>query len=165
GRLPGSENGVGATDLSNPNSRGGFGPNGAGGAGLNESLDARNKLEDYDLLAADTIYFDFDKSNVKSQYAANITRVADYLKAHPADSLLVEGHCDDRGTEDYNLALGERRAQSVREKLMAAGVSGDRVTTISYGKEKPAVIGNTEAAYAKNRRAVFVVLMPPGGVR
>src|SRR5262245_49756875 len=83
-RLTGSDSGVGATDLTNPNA--GF------GSGLNEGLDPRNKLEDYDLLAADTIYFDFDKSNVKPQYSENINKVADYMKGHPGDSLLVEGH-------------------------------------------------------------------------
>lgn len=157
GRFPGSENGVGGTDLNN----GG----GLGNQGLNPNLDARNKLENREIFANDNVYFDFDKFNVKPQYMANITKVADYLKAHPTDSLLVEGHTDDRGTEEYNLALGERRAQSVRDRLVSAGVSGDRITTISYGKEKPAVIGNTEEAFAKNRRGVFVLLSNPAGVQ
>ena len=157
GRLGGTGNGVGATDLNAGND--GFGQN----AGLNEGLDARNQLENREMFASDTIYFDFDKSNVKSEYAANITKVADYLKSNANASLLVEGHCDERGTPDYNLALGERRALAIREKLMASGVSGDRVTTISYGEEKPAMLGNTEADYAKNRRGIFVLLLPPTG--
>ncbi len=158
GRLPGSENGVGGTDLNN---LGG----GLGNDGLNPNLDSRNSLENREIFSTDTVYFDFDKFNVKPQYTANITKVADYLKAHPADSLLVEGHTDDRGTEEYNLALGERRALSVRERLVSAGVSGDRITTISYGKEKPAVIGNTEEAHAKNRRGVFVLLSNPAAIQ
>lgn len=158
GRLPGSDTGVGGTDLSNTGA-------GLGNEGLNPNLDARNKLENREIFANDNVYFDFDKFNVKPQYMANITKVADYLKSHPTDSLLVEGHTDDRGTEEYNLALGERRAQSVRDRLVSAGVSGDRITTISYGKEKPAVIGNTEEAFAKNRRGVFVLLSNPASVQ
>ena len=157
GRLPGSENGVGGTDLNNT---------GSGlGSDLNPNLDSRNKLENREIFANDNVYFDFDKFNVKPQYTANINKVADYLKAHPTDSLLVEGHTDDRGTEEYNLALGERRALSVRDRLVSAGVSGDRITTISYGKEKPAVIGNTEEAHAKNRRGVFVLLSNPAAIQ
>jgi peptidoglycan-associated lipoprotein len=158
GRLPGSDTGVGGTDLNN-------GGAGLGNQGLNPNLDSRNKLENREIFANDNVYFDFDKFNVKPQYTANINKVADYLKAHPTDSLLVEGHTDDRGTEEYNLALGERRALSVRDRLISAGVSGDRITTISYGKEKPAVIGNTEEAHAKNRRGVFVLLSNPAALQ
>lgn len=157
GRIGGTGSGVGSTDLNTGNE--GFGQN----TGLDESLDARNKAENREIFASDTIYFDFDKSNVKSEYTANITKVADYLKANSNAALLVEGHCDERGTPEYNLSLGERRALAIREKLMAAGVSGDRVTTISYGEEKPAMLGNSEADYAKNRRGVFVLLLPPTG--
>lgn len=132
---------------------------------LNPNLDPSKMVQDREKFASDTVYFDFDKSNVKPQYNANIARVADYLKANTSNSLLIEGHCDDRGTEEYNLALGERRALAVRDKLMSAGVSGDRITTISYGKEKPAMIGTTEEAYAKNRRGVFVLLTPPASIR
>ncbi|MBX3734111.1 MAG: peptidoglycan-associated lipoprotein Pal [Verrucomicrobiae bacterium] len=109
--------------------------------------------------ASDTIYFDFDKSNVKSQYNANVRVVADYLKSHPSESVLIEGHCDERGTEEYNRALGERRALSVRERLLALGVNTDQIATISYGEEKPVAFGRTEADFAKNRRAEFVLLV------
>lgn len=151
GRLDGGGNGPG-TDTTNP-------------IGLNPNLDPSKMVQDREKFATDTVYFDFDKSNVKPQYNANIAHVADYLKANTSNSLLIEGHCDDRGTEEYNLALGERRALAVRDKLMSAGISGDRITTISYGKEKPAMVGNNEEAYSKNRRGVFVLLTPPASSR
>ena len=151
GRLDGGGNGLG-TDTTNP-------------IGLNPNLDPSKMVQDREKFATDTVYFDFDKSNVKPQYNANIAHVADYLKANTSNSLLIEGHCDDRGTEEYNLALGERRALAVRDKLMSAGISGDRITTISYGKEKPAMVGNSEEAYSKNRRGVFVLLTPPASSR
>lgn len=162
GSLPTTNGGVGSNNLAS-----GFGTEGFGNeSGLNPDLDPRNKYEDREFFAADTIYFGFDKSNVQSQYNANISRVADHLKGHPADAVLIEGHCDERGTEEYNLALGERRALAIREKLMAAGVSGDRITTISYGKEKPVVVpAFTEEDHAKNRRGIFILLMPPSGIR
>ncbi|MBM3901630.1 MAG: peptidoglycan-associated lipoprotein Pal [Verrucomicrobia bacterium] len=156
-------NGVGTGTLGGPGN--GTGTDTPGTTGLPNDLDPRNFVQDREKFATDTVYFDFDKSNVKPQYAANIARVADYLKANTSNNLLIEGHCDDRGTEEYNLALGERRALAVRDKLMSLGISGDRVTTISYGKEKPAVVDNTEEAYAKNRRGVFVLLTPPASSR
>lgn len=156
-------NGVGTGTLGGPGN--GTGTDTTGTTGLPSDLDPRNFVQDREKFATDTVYFDFDKSNVKPQYAANIAHVADYLKANTSNNLLIEGHCDDRGTEEYNLALGERRALSVRDKLLSLGISGDRVTTISYGKEKPAVVGNTEEAYAKNRRGVFVLLTPPASSR
>ncbi len=160
GSLPSTDGNVGSSNLPP-----GFGNEGFGNdPHLNPDLDPRNKLEDREFFAADTIFFGFDKSNVQSQYNANINRVADHLKANPTAAVLIEGHCDERGTEEYNLALGERRALAIREKLMAAGVSGDRITTISYGKEKPVVIpAFSEADHAQNRRGIFVLLMPPGG--
>lgn len=132
---------------------------------LDPNLDPSKMVQDREKFATDTVYFDFDKSNVKPQYNANIARIADYLKANTSNSLLIEGHCDDRGTEEYNLALGERRALAVRDKLMSVGVSGDRITTISYGKEKPEMIGTTEEAYGKNRRGMFILLTPPASTR
>jgi len=157
-------NGIGGGKLDGIGT-GSTGTDTTGSTGLNPELDPTKMVQDREKFASDTVYFDFDKSNVKPQYNANIARVADYLKANTSNSLLIEGHCDDRGTEEYNLALGERRALAVRDKLMSAGVSGDRITTISYGKEKPAVVGNTEEAYAKNRRGVFVLLTPPASTR
>jgi peptidoglycan-associated lipoprotein len=147
--------GAGARDVSGTDLTGGQ-------KGLSD-LSLTDQAQDRTTLAADTIYFDFDKSNVKAQYNSNIKNVADYLAAHPGTSLLIEGHTDNRGTEEYNRALGERRALSVREKLLASGVNTDRLATVSFGEEKPAALGDTDADHAKNRRAEFVLLTPNAG--
>ena len=105
-----------------------------------------------------TVYFDFDSSVVKSSERSNVEAAAAYLKANPNVGLRIEGNCDERGTEEYNRALGERRALAARELIVASGVEADRVVTVSFGKDKPAVSGHDEAAWAKNRRDVFVVL-------
>ena len=119
-----------------------------------------NFNEDRASLAAHTVYFDFDSSVVKSSEKSNVEAAAAYLKANPNVGLRIEGNCDERGTEEYNRALGERRALAVRELIVASGVEADRVVTVSFGKDKPAVSGHDEAAWAKNRRDVFVVLIP-----
>lgn len=112
-------------------------------------------------LAAQTVYFDFDSSVVKASERSRVEAVATYLQATAGVSLLVEGHCDERGTEEYNRSLGERRALAVREMLVLQfAVNGDRVHTRSYGEDRPADPRQTEAAYAKNRRGEFVVLRP-----
>jgi peptidoglycan-associated lipoprotein len=103
------------------------------------------------------VYFDYDKSNIQPEYQPALEGIAKWLNLNADRQLLVEGHCDERGTDEYNLALGERRALSVRRYLVALGVASDRVHTISYGEEMPAVPGSTEAAWAKNRRAEFKV--------
>jgi len=89
-----------------------------------------------------------------------VQAVADYMKSAAGKSLLVEGHCDERGTDEYNRALGERRALSVREALIQLGADGSRITTRTYGKDKKIALGNDEASHAKNRRGEFVVLTP-----
>jgi peptidoglycan-associated lipoprotein len=119
-----------------------------------------NFNEDRASLAAHTVYFDFDSSVVKSSEKSNVEAAAAYLKANPNVGLRIEGNCDERGTEEYNRALGERRALAARELIVASGVEADRVVTVSFGKDKPAVSGHDEAAWAKNRRDVFVVLIP-----
>jgi peptidoglycan-associated lipoprotein len=110
------------------------------------------------MFAADTVYFDFDRSTVKPSELPKLQRVAAYLKSNSGVTLRVEGNCDERGTEEYNRSLGERRALAVRELLIAEGVDPTRVTTLSYGEDKPADTGHDEAAWAKNRRGDFVVL-------
>ena len=119
-----------------------------------------NRFEDAQTLAGDTVYFDYDKAAVKSSELPKLGAVADHLKAHPEASLKVAGHADERGTEEYNRALSERRALAVREQLINKGVSADRVTTEPYGEDKPADPGHDEAAWAKNRRAEFILLLP-----
>jgi peptidoglycan-associated lipoprotein len=101
--------------------------------------------------------FDYDKSEIKPEGRQVLQRQADWLKKYSNVTVTVEGHCDERGTREYNLALGERRATAVKKMLVALGVTPNRVSTISYGKERPAVPGSTEAAWAQNRRGVTVV--------
>jgi len=101
------------------------------------------------------VYFDFDKSELRDDTKAVLSRHAEVLKANSEIKVLVEGHCDERGTEDYNLGLGERRANRVREFYMSYGISADRIKTISYGELRPKAQGSNEDAWAMNRRAHF----------
>jgi peptidoglycan-associated lipoprotein len=110
--------------------------------------------------AAHTIHFSFDSAVIKKTEQANIDAVAAALKSAPANKVLIEGNCDERGTKEYNMALGERRALAAREALVKAGISSDRIRTLSYGKEKPVDPSNNEAAWAKNRRDDFILLLP-----
>ena len=106
---------------------------------------------------ADRVFFDTDKSSVKPEGRSLLASWITFLKAHPKDQLLIEGHSDERGTREYNLALGDRRAAAIKEFLVAGGIQEERIKTISYGKERPATLGSNEAAYAQNRRAVGVL--------
>jgi peptidoglycan-associated lipoprotein len=110
-------------------------------------------------LSRKVIYFDFDKSEIKPEYAEIVTAAAHNLTANPSLKLKLEGNTDERGTREYNIGLGERRAQAVRRALMLQGVAESQVTTVSFGAERPAVEGDDEAAWAKNRR-VEVVYLP-----
>jgi peptidoglycan-associated lipoprotein len=114
-----------------------------------------------EILQAQTIYFDYDKSAIKSSEQGKLGEVANYLKSNPSQAVRVEGNCDERGTEEYNRSLGERRALGAREYLVQLGVDPIRVVTITYGEDKPADSGHNEAAWSKNRRDDFVVLTPP----
>ena len=105
----------------------------------------------------DRIYFETDKHNISSASAYVLESQANWLKSTPGFQLLIEGHCDERGTREYNLALGERRANSVKEFLSSLGVDPGRLTVISYGKERPSAEGSTSESWAENRRAVLVV--------
>ncbi len=141
-------------------------PAGAGAGGELPEGDLRDGMvEDRAMFSGNTVYFDFDKSVVKKSELAKVGAVAEYLKANGQSKLLVEGHCDERGTDGYNLALGERRALAVRDQLINLGVGGERVSTISYGESRPADLGHDNAAWAKNRRGEFILLTPPGAVR
>ena len=117
--------------------------------------------QDRERFKNETVYFEFDKSTVRAKEASKVQVVGDYLKANPGQALLVEGHCDERGTEEYNRALGERRALAIREVLMGLGIAGTRIDTRSFGEDQPAVPGHDEAAWAKNRRGEFILLTPP----
>jgi peptidoglycan-associated lipoprotein len=119
-------------------------------------------LEDAQALKAETVYFDFDSSVIKASEMPKAARVADYLKANKGKAVRVEGNCDERGTEEYNRVLGERRALALREELILLGIGRTEVDTISYGKDKPAAQGHDEAAWRLNRRDDFIVLTKPG---
>jgi peptidoglycan-associated lipoprotein len=117
--------------------------------------------QDREKYRAQTLYFDFDRANVKASEASKVQQVADRFKTEdPGTDLLVEGHCDERGTEEYNRSLGERRALAIRELLVAAGVPAERVHTLSFGKDKPADPEHNEAAWGKNRRGEFILVLP-----
>ena len=105
----------------------------------------------------ENIYFDFDKSVLSYQAQELLKEKAMWMRANPDASVVIEGHCDERGTNAYNLALGERRAESAKTFLVNLGISATRMTTISYGEERPLDMGHNEEAWAKNRRATFVL--------
>ena len=112
-----------------------------------------------DLVAnvGDRVFFAFDRSNLASDAQATLDRQAAWLQKYGNVQVLVAGNCDDRGTEEYNLALGQRRANAAKDYLVARGVSGDRIQTISYGKDRPTALGDNEQAWAQNRNAITSV--------
>ena len=104
------------------------------------------------------IYFETDRYNIDSADAAALQTQAQYLMQYPDVRVTVEGHADERGTREYNLALGERRANAAKNDLVGIGIGANRISTVSYGKERPVALGSTEAAWAQNRRAVTVII-------
>lgn len=104
---------------------------------------------------ANTVYFDFDRYNIVPAYQERLNAQAEYLIANPNTIVQIQGYTDERGTPEYNIALGQRRADAVKNYLISKGVNGTQLSTISYGEERPAVLGHTKADYAKNRRAVL----------
>lgn len=118
-----------------------------------QTTDLRGQLQQ----VGDRIFFAFDRSDITAESRATLQRQAQLLTANPSVSITIEGHCDERGTREYNLGLGERRANATKQALVALGIAANRINTISYGKERPAVLGHTEAAWAQNRRAVTVI--------
>jgi len=115
------------------------------------------------LLATRVVYFDFDSSEIKGAGTDVVAAHARYLAAHPSTRVRLEGHTDERGSREYNIGLGERRAQAVRRALLLQGASDPQLATVSYGEERPAVTGHDEAAWAKNRRVEIVYLALPAG--
>ena len=108
-------------------------------------------------VASDRVFFGTDIYSLDDQARRTLDGQAAWLMAHPSVSVTIEGHCDERGTREYNLALGDRRANAVKDYLQAKGIAASRMTTISYGKERPVALGSNEEAWAQNRRAVTVV--------
>lgn len=131
---------------------------GAGGAGLAGSGTVRpGSQEDLVANVGDRVFFDFDRSSIRADQRPVLDRQARWMQQYPQVQVMVEGHTDERGTREYNLALGQRRANAARDVLVANGVSGSRIQTISYGKDRPDALGSSEDAWAQNRRAVTVV--------
>jgi len=143
---------------------------GAGGAASGEAVDAHgaagthgaagfqgDPLDDPSgLLAKRVVYFDFDRSEIKGEFRDVIQAHAEYLASHSDVSLTLEGHADERGTREYNIALGERRSNAVQRMLTLQGVAASQIRTISYGEERPAALGHEESAWSLNRRAEFI---------
>ncbi len=171
--IPGTPSAVGNSDVGNTlptttpfNPEGGGStslPTGPGNLAEGNTWDIGNYTQDRDALAQYTVHFAFDSSVVKDSEQSKLDIVADKLKSNPNARLLIEGNCDERGTEEYNRALGERRALALREELAKKGIPADNIHTISYGKDKPADDGHDEAAWSKNRRGDFVLCMPKSG--
>ena len=117
------------------------------------------QMSDAEKLAqvGNTVYFGFDSSELAGEAQATLDRQAAFLNVNPTMVVIIEGHADERGTREYNLALGDRRAVAVRDYLLAKGLNAARVRTVSYGKERPAVSGSNEESWAKNRRAATVL--------
>lgn len=109
-------------------------------------------------ISSDRIYFGYDQFNVDAEDMATLRSQATWLLRYPGVRVTLEGHADERGTRDYNIALGERRANAAKNYLASLGIDPERINVISYGKERPAVVGSNEEAYAQNRRAVTVVI-------
>jgi peptidoglycan-associated lipoprotein len=137
----------------------GLGDGSGNGSGNGSKMStAPGTAGDFSTNVGDRVFFTLNESNVSSEARATLDRQAAWLKKYSSVSVTVEGHCDERGTREFNLALGDRRATAVKNYLVAAGINASRVKTISYGKERPAVLGSNEQAWAQNRRGVTVVM-------
>jgi peptidoglycan-associated lipoprotein len=128
-------------------------------ASSSSSTTAATQMSDAEKLAqvGNTVYFGFDSSELDGEAQATLDRQAAFLNVNPTMVVIIEGHADERGTREYNLALGDRRAVSVRDYLLAKGLNAARIRTVSYGKERPSVVGSNEDSWAKNRRAATVL--------
>ena len=122
-----------------------------------EEAARKAKMDATELFLYEEIYFEFDKSDLLPESQKVLRRKAEFLKDNPDVMVIIEGHCDERGTNEYNLALGDRRASSAKAFLVNLGIAGSRLTCISYGEERPADPGHNEAAWAKNRRDHFTM--------
>ncbi len=152
----GIDNGMNGAGTMADGSAGGAGfGDGLGGAGVGSVVPGSQ--QDLAVNVGDRVFFAVDQSDISGEGQATLDRQASWLKQYPNVSLTIEGHADERGTREYNLALGERRATSIRNYLMSQGIDGSRLNTISYGKERPAVTESNPEGWAQNRRGISVV--------
>ena len=146
-----------ATDAEDTDGKSGTGASaGAGGAGGAVAVEP-GTIQDFIVNVGDRVFFDFDKSTLTAKAQETLNKQAAWLSRAQGATILIEGHCDERGTREYNLALGERRATAVKDYLISKGVAASRIKTISYGKERPAVLGSNEWAWSQNRRGVTTI--------
>jgi peptidoglycan-associated lipoprotein len=143
---------VAACQQSDKNAGATGGTGAAGGSQTSSSQAVSTQLA----AAGNTVYFGFDRSDITAESRQVLLRQAALLNQNPSVVVTIEGHCDERGTVEYNLGLGERRANATKQALIALGVAAGRINVISYGKERPAQVGHNEQAWAQNRRAVTV---------
>ncbi|MDB5416402.1 MAG: peptidoglycan-associated lipoprotein [Rubritepida sp.] len=127
------------------------------GAGAGSNTVRPGSQEDLVANVGDRVFFDTDENRVRADQRPVLVRQAAWLAQYPQNQIMVEGHADERGTREYNLALGQRRSNSARDILVASGVAGSRIQTISYGKDRPDALGSNEESWARNRRAVTVI--------
>ncbi|MCR8725141.1 peptidoglycan-associated lipoprotein Pal [Frigidibacter sp. ROC022] len=154
---------MGLAACTNPDRYGAGGPGGAGG--IDSSGLGANDPDSpayFQQTIGDKVHFAVDQHTLTAEAQATLARQAEWLIGHPSYSALIEGHADEQGTRIYNINLGERRANAVREFLISRGVAGNRITTISYGKERPLALCSQESCYAQNRRAVTVITAGAG---
>lgn len=150
------EDAAGGPDVAGVGGAGGVAGDGMGGAAPINGV-VPGTQQDLVVNVGDRVFFGYDQSDISDEARVTLDRQVTWLKQYPAVNVTIEGHADERGTREYNLALGERRASSVRSYLLSQGVDAARINTISYGKERPAVPENSSAAWSQNRRGVTVV--------
>ncbi len=126
-----------------------------------DGVQATNTVEYFNVVVGDRVFFDTDRHDLTSEAQFVLSKQAQWFAANPAATATIEGHADERGTREYNLALGARRANSSRAFLVGQGVEGGRLRTVSYGKERPVALGSTQQAWSQNRRGVTVVAGAP----
>jgi len=147
-----------ATDAEDTDGKSGTGAStGAGGSAGSAVAVEPGTIQDFIVNVGDRVFFDFDKSTLTGKAQETLNKQAAWLSRVSGATILIEGHCDERGTREYNLALGERRATAVKDYLVSKGVAASRIKTISYGKERPAVLGSNEWAWSQNRRGVTTI--------
>ena len=132
-------------------------PNSASDLGLGAGAGAPGSAQEFTVKVGDRIFFDTDSSSIRADAQATLARQAQWLAQYPTYQITIEGHADERGTREYNLALGARRAAATRDFLVARGVPGTRINTISYGKERPVAVCDDISCWSQNRRAVTVL--------